>query len=60
MEKKEKVVPQTITRRKVVKGIAVTGAVASVGPWILPKKAILHLQNSQSLQWLRRRIARVL
>ena len=51
MEKKEKPVSQSITRRKVVKGIVATGAVASVGPWILPKKALSSSGEVNVLLW---------
>ncbi len=51
MEKKEKLGPQSVTRRTVVKGIAATGVVAGIGPWILPKKALSSSGEVNVLLW---------
>ena len=51
MEKKEKLGTQSVTRRTVVKGIAATGAVAGIGPWILPKKALSSSGEVNVLLW---------
>ena len=51
MKKKEKIGSQSVTRRTLVKGIAATGAVASIGPWILPKTALSSSGEVNVLLW---------
>ena len=47
----KKIETSAVSRRKVLKGIAATGIAASVGPWVLPKKALSSSGEVNVLMW---------